>query len=506
MWNLDSKPIIACCTGRSENSAISVIRLSGFSDLEEYLPFFSLKSNEIKARQSYFCRLIDKESVLDEIVLTYFKAPFSYTGENTLELSVHGNQINVTKIINFFTSTGLCREAKAGEFSYRALKNKKLSLTQIEGLEVLLNAKSSLALDSGVQSLMGELNQSYKNLHSLYIEIKSCIELLIDFSEDVGEEETWAKLKLKSDQFCKLVNLLYKRCLPDKTSLLTPAMALFGKTNAGKSSFFNYLVGHDRSIVSEIEGTTRDYVSEVINFSDIALNLIDTAGIRDSKDYVESVGIKRSFELFEKSFFKILLINPLDKNPDIPKFDRVDVIVLTHADQTNFLSSLGSLKSLPEFDNLLILNAFRPGPMGPLKQQLDGPIGPWIKKLGPIGPDLKGGPIGPKIYYQKDLPGPIGPNETNISIDCDKLVMDLFTQKYQKFAEFKPILVERHARVISKIHDKSQYFQELIKNEKDLAIIDSAFSQISGPLEELIGVVSTESLLTSIFENFCIGK
>jgi tRNA modification GTPase len=150
-------PIIACSTSSHANAAIAVIRISGFKDLEAFRKFFT-HSGPIEPRKVYYTSVVLQGQVLDDICLTYFQGPKSYNGENILELSVHGNTLNVERILDLFVSYAGCRVAQPGEFTYRALKNKKLTLSQVEGLDLFLNANSGYALDQGLSLLSGNLS------------------------------------------------------------------------------------------------------------------------------------------------------------------------------------------------------------------------------------------------------------------------------------------------------------------------------------------------------------
>jgi len=186
----DESPIIACSTGTSSNTAIAVIRLSGFKDLLALQPFFSFNLSKTKKRVSHLTNIQSENQILDNGLLVFFPEGESYTGENVLELSVHGNQLNIDRLLNLFIQNAGFRAAGAGEFTYRALKNKKLSLSQVEGLDMLLNASSNLMLSQGLDILQGELHAQYLALYDAFLKLKAAVELSIDFSEDVGEEES----------------------------------------------------------------------------------------------------------------------------------------------------------------------------------------------------------------------------------------------------------------------------------------------------------------------------
>ncbi len=326
-----SDAIIACSTGELENTAISVVRISGSIGPESVQTVLS-KSGSIEPKVAYVVEIIKENEVLDEAVLTYFKAPNSYTGENVYEFAVHGNQINVKRLISHLSDALNLRKSAPGEFTYRALRNKKISLSQVEGLDQLLNAKSVFALDSGMGLLKGELQKEFLKLKNLFTDLKSAVELNTDFSEDVGEEAGKKIFNDKFNEFLSHITLLNRRGSIEPEMLLKPSIGLFGRPNAGKSTLFNKLLTRERSIVSEQAGTTRDYISETLMINNNQFELIDTAGLRSSNDSIEMEGVKRAEEIRKNCFYKILLIN----SEEDEKVDgEYDLVIYTHTDKNN---------------------------------------------------------------------------------------------------------------------------------------------------------------------------
>lgn len=476
-------PIIACSTGNSSNSAIAVIRLSGFDNFKDIENFFSLKNENLKPRYAHFCKLVFNKKVIDEVVITYFNKPHSYNGENILEISVHGNVLNVEKIINLFIKNSNFRRAFPGEFSYRALRNQKLTLPQVEGLDLLLNANSNFSLEQGYSLLNGQLQNDYQDLYKKFLRHKSSVELSIDFFEDIGEEaanqqflESLKDLKLSVDKIVSHSN-------NTGVNLLNPEITLVGLPNAGKSSLFNKMLKDSRAIVSNIAGTTRDFITENILIGDVSYRLTDTAGIRTTKDIIESAGIERALKLLTTSFYKILLINPYEVVEEYFlnfKDINFDLIIFTHNDKDEF-----------EFKKEELINSLSSKGLnfGPTEPKVSGPIG--AKNNGPIEPE--------RI-------GPIGANLLNGDDKFLDVVFDNINAKYLSFIKNQPILLTRHQDVINKLSLLVKDYSSLAENEGDISIISSELNGIGHCISELIGIVSPDDVLHNIFNNFCIGK
>lgn len=451
-FNFTDGPIIACSSGAMQNAAISIIRLSGFLDFKIFSSFFSINFSELKPRHAYFSDLIFQGKVVDSIVVTAFVAPQSYNGENILELSVHGNVLNIERIIKIFEKELGFRSAFPGEFTFRALKNNKMSLSQVEGLDLLLNSTSREVYDQGLSLLNGELNLAYIQLHEQYLKLKSSTELFFDFLEDIGEENAKKVFDESLRNLTTSVSSLYKRSTSYKSNLLTPDLVLIGPPNAGKSSLFNDLVGHDRAIVSPIAGTTRDTISEFIEISGVHFKIIDTAGIREkSHDEIENEGIRRSLKTYRDSFFKVLVLNPLENLPESVFEFSPDAIILTHQDGEGF-----------------------------------------FQKSKEVGLRFKGKPMFNHIH------------RTTGSIEPQ--LFPLISNKFNELSRSQPLYIERHRFVINNIYLSMNKFNDLCDEETDFAIISSELNTIGQSLAELIGIVSPEQVLNNIFSNFCIGK
>ncbi|MFA6237207.1 MAG: GTPase [Bacteriovorax sp.] len=492
-------PIIACSTGTQANTAIAVIRLSGFKTLLSLQPFFSFNLSKIRPRTSHLSNIVWGDQIFDNGLVVFFPEGESYTGENVLELSVHGNLLNIQRILDLFIKEAGFKSANPGEFTYRALKNKKLSLSQVEGLDMLLNANSNLMLTQGLDILQGELHAQYLRLYDSFLRLKSAVELSIDFSDDMGEAESQKLFHASFTSFKTQLDSLYSRTQGNVSSLLSPEAVLVGQTNAGKSSLFNLLVKHNRSIVSAMAGTTRDYISEVIHIDGTNYKLVDTAGIRESGDEIENIGIGRAFEILNRAFFKILIINPFETKAEyLNKLVEVDFdfLIISHSDKLHFDEKLGCL-DLSKIRTFSIAQAsFESGSIGPIDTAL--------LKSGPMGPvkNSEAGSIGPNSQNS----APIEPKSLNSSGPIEPLVKNLIANKFLLETAKHPILLERHRASINELHARCADFACIIKEIDDVAILSSEVNIFGHYLSELIGIVSPDDVLNSIFSNFCIGK
>lgn len=448
-------PIIACSTSTHSNAAIAVIRISGFKSLLQFSSFFTREIGPIEPRKVYFTRLVLQGQSFDDICLTYFQAPHSYNGENILELSVHGNTLNVERILELFLSYGGCRLAHPGEFTYRALKNKKLSLSQVEGLDMFLNANSGYALDQGLSLLSGNLQEIYTELFDLFLVHKSSLELSIDFSDDIGDERAKAYFESSLDNLSKKFQTLVKRVQPMDSNLVQPEIVLAGLPNSGKSSLFNFLLSEERAIVSATAGTTRDYLTETLVIEGVKYKLIDTAGIRESGDLIEAEGVRRTRKKLSESFFSILLINPFEIVEGFEELvkNKFDLIFFTHADLPDFANAKTKLTTL-------------------------------FPQLGSTG-----------AISLKRLPA-----------NFETVLQGHINKKYLKAVSAKPILLERHKHLILQANQALTNYQQLSFGESDVAILSQELNALGHCISELIGIVSPDQILNSIFSNFCIGK
>ena len=276
--------IVALATPNSE-SALSVIRVSG--ELCKSLAKHSCAVLLPTPRHAYFTKYTSSyNEVVDQIVVVFFEQPKSFTGEDTLEITCHGNPIIIKEIISDLIVRG-CRMATPGEFSYKAFNNGKIDLTQAEAIAELIGAKNKRAISLASKNLEGKLSEKINLIQATLLEQQSRIEAFIDFPEDdLGEDQTdktIIKLQSITNELENLIGIAKKIDAFNRTL----KVSLVGPPNAGKSSLFNKIIGSDRALVDKVEGTTRDYIDQMVNLGSVTIQLHDTAGLRDTTSTVE---------------------------------------------------------------------------------------------------------------------------------------------------------------------------------------------------------------------------
>ena len=312
---------IAAIATAMSNSGIGIVRISGDEALDVADRIFrpkkgSRKVSDMETHTIHYGYVTDGDEVIDEVMLLIMKAPRSYTCEDTIEIDCHGGVLVMKKILETVLKYG-ARPAEPGEFTKRAFLNGRIDLSQAESVIDVINAQNELALKSSVSQLQGAVLEKIKAIRAVVLHEIAFIESALDDPEHVSLEGYPEQLhEIMSDAHSKVKKLLDSS---DNGKMLKEGIntAIVGKPNAGKSSLLNILVGEERAIVTEIAGTTRDILQEQIQIGGIGLNVIDTAGIRDTEDIVEKIGVNKSREYIEKADLIIYVVDSsteLDEN------------------------------------------------------------------------------------------------------------------------------------------------------------------------------------------------
>jgi len=436
-------------------SGIGVIRLSGPACLHLVQKIF--RKEEIKPRYAYLgkYRLFESETILDEVLFTFFKEKTSYTGEAMLEISCHGNPLIIQQILKDCLKRG-CRQAEPGEFTRRAFLNDMLDLCQAEAVEDLIHARSLQAIQLAQKQLSGSLSTQIEQFVTVLTEQIAYIEAFLDFpEEDLPEENRKGFSEMLHTMQHQVEQLIHahQHYAPLHEGIRT---VIAGAPNAGKSTLLNLLLGQERALVSEIPGTTRDFISEYCTIAPYTLKLVDTAGLHETKDPIEILGIEKSYEQIQKSDVVLWVIDG-SKAP------------------TNKIEELKE-RFVPE--NTLVL--FNKNDLGFCEAY--------------------------KECFHDYTTCFISLKEENALIILKQVLLDFLNHKYHNFSEQAFMIRERHAEAFS-----------LAKNHLDKALIlldkkycddclAAELKEALKALEQVVGRVDYERVLDQIFSKFCIGK
>ncbi|PCH53477.1 MAG: tRNA uridine-5-carboxymethylaminomethyl(34) synthesis GTPase MnmE [Flavobacteriaceae bacterium] len=458
---INNDTIIALATS-SGVGAIAVIRLSGEDSIKIVNQFFQSKSrnkdlNTVKSHTIHLGNIIENTRVIDEVLVSIFKNPHSYTGENVIEINCHGSIYIQQEIIQLFIKNGV-RNANPGEFTLRAFLNGKMDLSQAEAVADLISSNSAASHQVAMQQMRGGFSNEIQNLRQQLLNFASLIELELDFAEeDVEFADRTEFNNLVNKISITLKRLIDSFALGNVLKNGIP-VAIVGEPNVGKSTLLNTLLNEEKAIVSHIEGTTRDAIEDEISIDGVSYRFIDTAGIRATEDFIENIGIKKTFENIEKSQLVLHLIDSLKIDALSIKISELtkkypSKKILTIINKADLLSEekIAILKT--QFTNLIILSA----------KQKTG-----IHKLT-------------TTLTQLANKGALSNNETIVS----------------------------NLRHFEALNNALKAIKEVQKGidlniSTDLFAID--IRQALFHLGEITGEVTTEDLLGNIFDNFCIGK
>jgi tRNA modification GTPase len=422
-------------------SAVIVVRISG-SDALKVCSL--LGTDELEHKK--VCHTKYEGSVKDDVLVTYFKGPFSYTGEDVVEISFHGNPLIVSSAFGDFEKLGF-RGSEPGEFTKRAFLNGKMDLTQAESVASLIDAKTTKGIDYSYSQLKGSMRKEIEGLRDLFINILTIIEAHIDFPEEDIED---AHASIVFDNLKKLEKALEEILISYKSHKILRdgyTIAIVGKPNTGKSSLMNYLLKEERSIVSDIAGTTRDYVESSFVLNGIPVSLVDTAGMRFTDDEIEKIGIDKTMQLIKECNLVIVL---LDSSAQLNNEDE------------NVLSVTEGL------DRLIVANKCD---LGSLDIETDCSIS--VK------------------------------NDVNMDVFLQQCMTRVSVSDSEMFG--KSVMVsERQKRFFELILDSVEKLSAYSEIDFDIFEYEMNFSLRL--LSEITGLSYTNDILNNIFDNFCIGK
>ena len=336
---MKKETIAAISTGMT-NAGIGIVRISGEDAFSAADRIFRGKEkiSECKSHTIHYGYIVDGDITVDQVLVMVMKGPRTFTGEDTVEINCHGGTYVVTRVLDAVLRHGGVRPAQPGEFTKRAFLNGKMDLSQAEAVGDLISSSNDYALKNSVNQLKGNIRNKINDIRNEIIYQTAFIESALDDPEHDSFEGYDAKLRKNAEEIiCELNKLInsYRNGKVFKEGIQT---VIVGKPNAGKSSLLNVLAGHERAIVTEIEGTTRDVIEEQINLQGITLNVVDTAGIRQTDDKVEKIGVDKAVDYVENADLVIYVADSsrnLDENDEKILdmiYDKKKIVLLNKSD------------------------------------------------------------------------------------------------------------------------------------------------------------------------------
>lgn len=482
-----------CAIATATGGAIGIIRISGGEAISIVSRIVMVKGKTLQEREANtvtFGRIVSPtKEIVDEVLVSIFRAPHSYTGEDSVEISCHGSSFILQQVMQLLIENG-CRQAKRGEFTQRAFLNGKMDLSQAEAVADLIASSSAATHRMAMSQMRGDFSNRLSALREKLLRLTSLMELELDFSDH--EELEFAdrtELKTLTDEIEGEVNRLANSFQLGNALKNGVPVAIVGETNAGKSTLLNALVGEERAIVSDIHGTTRDVIEDTMNINGILFRFIDTAGIRDTTDQIETLGIERTFAKIKEAQIVLCLIDATcaveQYNTLSPKIlplckDRHLLIILNKADLIGAAtSSVGGTTLLSSQNEEMLIKIKSVTGASPLllsakdKQQVDAlahqladcislPTGEVHGGASPLGDDCGGAVVVSNLRHYEALTCAL----TALHRVQDGLATQLPT--------------------------------DLVA--QDLRDCLSALAEITG------GEITSQETLSTIFSRFCVGK
>lgn len=355
--------IAAISTSTMSSGGISIVRMSGKDAIETADKIFVSKNgkklSEASSHTVHYGNIVDEDgNIIDEVLVIVMRAPNTYTREDVVEIDCHGGILVTRKVLEAVIKAG-AKPAEPGEFTKRAFLNGRIDLSQAEAVIDVINSKNEYALKSSVSQLDGKLSAKIKEIREVILNHVAYIEAALDDPEHISLDNYVNNIEKDVDNCVDNVYKLLKTS--DNGRIMRDGIrtVILGKTNAGKSSLLNALAKEERAIVTDIEGTTRDVLEEQVNLGGVTLNLVDTAGIRKTDDYVESIGVEKAKKYAQDADLVIFVVDssrPLDKNDDdiISLIQNKNVIVLLNKSDMEQVVKPEDLKNLNKFSMVSI--------------------------------------------------------------------------------------------------------------------------------------------------------
>jgi tRNA modification GTPase len=443
-----------CALATAPGGALGIIRVSGPQSLEILSRIFTKNLSEAQPNTIHYGHIKDEVEIIDEVMVSIFRAPHSYTGEDSAEISCHGSRYILNKVLELLVQQG-CRMAEPGEYTMRAYLNGKLDLSQAEAVADLIASSNQATHHLAMSQLRGHFSSELAQLRAQLLKLTSLLELELDFSD---HEDLEFADRTELDELAKNINKHISKLIHsfETGQALKQGIpvAIIGKTNVGKSTLLNRLLKDDRAIVSNVHGTTRDTIEDTIDIKGVTFRFIDTAGIRQTTDEVEKIGIGRTYSAMEKARIILWIIDEKPTNEEINE--------ITHHTGNKKVIIVRNKSDLSESNALTIA---------------DFPIISISAKFGTNIDALE-----TVIYEAADIP---------TLADSDIIVTN--ARHYDALTRAQESL----NRVISSL--QAQVPGDLVA--EDLRQVLSELSEITGE-----GQITPNEVLGNIFKNFCVGK
>ena len=433
--------------------AISIIRVSGPDTINIVNKIFSRDLTKVKTHTVNYGYIKDNDKIIDEVLISVMLAPKSFTTEDTVEINSHGGIATTNKILELLLLNG-CRLAKPGEFTERAFLNGRIDLEEAEGVMNLIEAKTEISRDLAINQLTGKTSDLIKDLRDDLVQVLANINVNIDYPEyDDVEDITLPLLKEKVNLIKEKINKILEESNNGKIIKEGITTSIIGKPNVGKSSLLNNLLEEDKAIVTDIEGTTRDIVEGTINLDGILLNIIDTAGIRDTDNIVEKIGVDKSLDLIEKADLVLFL---LSKDEEISNEEKE------------------LLNKLKDKNHIIIIN----------KDDLD-------KKIN-----------------DQELDNPIYiSTKTNEGIDkLKQRIKEIFNLEKLEQSDLTYLTSAHSIAILKEVNEKINEIEQGILNGSTIDMLELDIKYVWNKLGEIIGDTYEEEFLDELFSRFCLGK
>lgn len=454
---------IAAISTAVGESGIGIVRISGKNALDIGLEIFKgNKSNEITEnnRKLLYGNIVDNinNKIIDEVLISFMKGPFTYTREDMVEVYCHGGIISVRKVLELILTKG-ARLAEPGEFTKRAFLNGRLDLSQAEAIIDMIKAKTDKSFEASLNQLEGSLSNKIKEIRNVLLKMIAHVEVSIDFPDQDIEEVTYEELlndgKTIKYEIEKLI------ATSDRGKILREGLntVILGKPNVGKSSLLNAILRENKAIVTDIPGTTRDIIEDYVNIDGIPLKIVDTAGIRDTEDLVEKIGVDKTKETVEKAD---LVIAVFDASREISIEDREIIDLIKNKKAIILLNKIDLSNNLSKEDLLEII-------------KVDNIITTSVKEG--IGIDVLEG-------YIKDM---------------------FYNGEVEVFGDVMVTNVRHKSQLIKSLDNINSAIDD-IENNVPIDCIEVDLKNCWENLGEISGDTIGEDILDRIFSEFCIGK